>query len=625
MDTYSQSAWLIPLFPLVAFLVLTALGKSNRSFGVMVGIASAGLSLASSLLMLLERIPPHKVEYSYDFQWLPLSQLSLRIGFEVTNVITLMLAVFCFISLIIHIYAAGYLKDDERIAVFFSYLALFSFGMQGLIIADNLLLYYICGAIAGIGAVLLTGFWYANTAVVSAMKKSFTVLLAGDICFLLAIVLLLQYMPDHSLSFTMIQSVFEGNLDLPERNALAIAILLLISALSRAVQLPLHIWLTKAMEGPAPASAIIFSAGITASGIFLIIRTVDIFEATPYMQQIMVYIGAATMILAAFFALAQRRLKQAVSYSIISHMGMVVMAIGLGAVTDAFVLLIVHACFQAAFILIAGWLENRAGTDKLEQLSQYLFPQDKYIRNVRLMFGITVLLTAGTPLLGVFWPRSAILAKAWEYHWLVFAVGLTGSILTAWLMIKLYLTVFNSKESNDCISKASRTQPISVIPVMFLLIASLAAGLLNLPGQYGWLSRWLDTLWAQQTATEPSALFWLAQAIASAVGAGLAYLQVKFATQNKQSKPFQFAEKDLNVDKGLVFIAMLLFRIISTVWYVLDFYVINGVLQLGLATIKQTGRWLTRIVNKPLYAACLFAAALLAAILIVLVEGRLIS
>lgn len=191
ISAYSQYAWLIPLFPLLSFLILTAAGRSLREVGAYISIVAVFASFVLSVLVFMERIGGHLEGYTWNkLQWIKLGDVVLTMGFEVTNLNSLMLVIVTLVSLLVNIYSKGYMHDDERINVFFAYIALFTFSMLGLVISENLVQLYIFWELVGVCSFLLVGFWYFKPEARAAAKKAFIVTRVGDVGLFIGILLL---------------------------------------------------------------------------------------------------------------------------------------------------------------------------------------------------------------------------------------------------------------------------------------------------------------------------------------------------------------------------------------------------------------------------------------------------
>lgn len=368
METvFSQYAWLVPVFPLAAFLILTAFGRGMKQSGPLVATLASFAALVLSALILFEHMNGAD-EYNDSFTWIGIGGFELTAGFDVTNLTALMLIVVSLVAFLVNVYSIGYMKDDERITVFFGYVALFTFSMLGLVLADNLLTLYIFWELVGVCSFLLIGFWYQKPEAKAAAKKAFIVTRVGDVGLLIALLLLFWYMPDHDLSFSAIENVFGQSGLITEGITTLIAILIFVGAVGKSGQFPLHVWLPDAMEGPTPISALIHAATMVAAGVFLVARTFPIFEASQAALDTVAYVGAFTAIFAASIAIAQNDIKRILAYSTVSQLGYMMMAIGLGSVTAGMFHLFTHAFFKALLFLGAGSVIHAVHTQNIHEM-----------------------------------------------------------------------------------------------------------------------------------------------------------------------------------------------------------------------------------------------------------------
>ncbi|MFD0590619.1 NADH-quinone oxidoreductase subunit L [Paenibacillus sp. GCM10027627] len=517
MDPFAKTAWIIPLFPLLSFLIITAFGKSFRKTGVWIGSLGSLAALVSSILILIERLKPNAVDYSYGIDWISTGRFTLSVGFEVTNLTALMLVVVTLVGFLVNVYSAGYMSRDERITVFYGYVSLFTFSMLGLVLSDNLLSLYIFWELVGVCSFLLVGFWYAKPAAKAAAKKAFIVTRIGDAGLLIGILLLFWYMPDHALGFTMIESVFEGQGGtITDGVTTLIALLIFLGAVGKSGQFPLHVWLPDAMEGPTPISALIHAATMVAAGVFLIARTYPIFIASEAAMNTVAYVGAFTAIFAASIAIVQTDIKRILAYSTVSQLGYMMLALGLGSLTGGIFHLFTHAFFKALLFLGAGSVIHAVHTQNIREMGGL----GSQMRITSWTFGIGTLALAGIPPLSGFWSKDAILAVALEENPLLFAVAVAGAFLTALYMARLFILVFlgqtrsggdNRHKTNE--AKTAKESPtVMTIPLIVLAVFAIAAGFVETPWN-GWLTSWLT---GGEEAHHASAA-----AIAASVAAGL--------------------------------------------------------------------------------------------------------
>ncbi|CAM3344819.1 NADH-quinone oxidoreductase subunit L [Paenibacillus lupini] len=488
MDHFTQTAWLIPLFPLAAFLLLTALGRSYRKAGVLIGSIGSLAALVMSLLVLFERLGSDAVDYSNSFKWIDFGDVTFRIGFEVTNLNALMLVIVTVVSFLVNVYSAGYMKKDERITVFYGYVALFTFAMLGLVLSDNMLIFYIFWELVGVCSFLLVGFWYAKPAARAAAKKAFIVTRIGDAGLLLGIIVLFWYMPGHALDFSNIHNVFnEGQSGAITMSiTTSIALLLFMGVIGKSGQFPLHVWLPDAMEGPTPISALIHAATMVAAGVFLLARTFDIFEASAAAMHTVAYFGGFTAIFAATVAIAQKDIKRILAYSTISQLGYMVMAMGLGSMTGGIFHLFTHAFFKALLFLAAGSVIHAVHTQNIHEMGGL----SSKMRVTTWTFAIGTLSLSGIPPFSGFWSKDTILATALDENPFLFAVGLAAAFCTALYMSRLFFIVFTGKSRLPHSVEVKESSKVMTIPLLVLAVISIGAGFVETPWN-GWLGRWL--------------------------------------------------------------------------------------------------------------------------------------
>jgi NADH-quinone oxidoreductase subunit L len=595
MEMYSQAAWLIPLFPLAAFLVLTALGRSFRRAGVLIGSIGSLAAFALSLLIVIDRLGANAVDYNYAFDWIRIGEYTLRIGFEVTNLTAMMLVVVTLVSFLVNVYSAGYMKNDERITVFYGYVALFTFSMLGLVLSDNLLSLYIFWELVGVCSFLLVGFWYSKPKARAAAKKAFIVTRIGDAGLLIGILLLFWYMPDHALDFTTIQSVFDGQTGaITSGITTLIALLIFIGAVGKSGQFPLHVWLPDAMEGPTPISALIHAATMVAAGVFLIARTYDIFQDSAAAMETVAYVGGFTAIFAATIALAQNDIKRILAYSTVSQLGYMMMALGLHSLTGGIFHLFTHAFFKALLFLGAGSIIHAVHTQNINEMGGL----GAKMRVTAWTFAIGALALSGIPPFSGFWSKDMILTAALETNPLLFVVGLAGAFCTALYMSRLFFLVFmgkpNSAAAGTRESKASMT-----IPLIVLAVLSTIAGFVETPWN-GWFGSWLSG--------EPEEAHGSGVVIIASIAVGLLGIYLGWLVYGKGSvsrtviaerMPWlvKLLEQSYYMDELYAAVIIKPLKAVGAALTVFDEYVVGGVVRAaGLAT-SSVGRLSARLQN----------------------------
>lgn len=620
MDTmFSEMAWLIPLFPLAAFLLLLASGRSGRRMGVAVGTGGSLASLVLSILVLIEHMGDGTKYYQDGFKWIDLGSFQLNFGYEVTNLSALMLVVVTAVSFLVNVYSAGYMKDDERISVFYSYIALFTFSMLGLVLADNMLSLYFFWELVGVCSFLLVGFWYTKPTARAAAKKAFIVTRIGDAGLLIAILLLFWYMPDHALDFVRIENVFEGQTGTVAAGVTTlIALLIFVGAVGKSGQFPLHVWLPDAMEGPTPISALIHAATMVAAGVYLVARTFDIFQASPAAMETVAYVGAFTAIFAATIGIVQNDIKRILAYSTVSQLGYMMMALGLGSLAGGIFHLFTHAFFKALLFLGAGSIIHAVHTQNINEMGGL----GSKMRITAWTFGIGALALSGIPPFSGFWSKDAILATALHENPVLFVVGVVAAFFTAFYMSRLFFLVFAGKPKGDGHAHES---PLSMtVPLIILAVMAIGAGFIETP--------WNSTLseWLTDTAAVEHAGGGLVMIISIAVGAlgiylgWLVFVKGTIARDAVSSRAPWLAtllERKYFIDEIYETVLVKPLRGLGYLLNAIDRYLIDGIVSVIGGTAVLLGRGGTRLQNGQMQTYGLITILGLV-VLIIAVVGR---
>lgn len=517
ISAYSQYAWLIPLFPLLAFLILTAMGRQLKEAGSYISITAMLASFIVAMLIFLERLGGHIEDYTWNkITWLKLGTASLNLGFEITNLNALMLVIVTLVSLLVNLYSKGYMHGDDRINVFFSYIALFTFSMLGLVISENLVELYIFWELVGVCSFLLVGFWYFKPEARAAAKKAFIVTRIGDVGLLIAILLLFWAMPNHAMDFSSIHNAFTTG-KISGGLATLIAILIFVGAVGKSGQFPLHTWLPDAMEGPTPISALIHAATMVAAGVYLVARTFDIFQASPTALTVVAAIGGFTAIFAATIGTSQNDIKRVLAYSTVSQLGYMMMALGIGttvAYTAGIFHLFTHAFFKALLFLGAGSVIHAVHTQDIHEMGGI----GSKMKVTAWTFGIGALALSGIPPFSGFWSKDAILAEAYTHNQLLFWIGLVAAFFTAFYMSRLFFLVFLGKPRHQ--AHFHESPSTMTIPLIVLAVLAVGAGFVFTPFS-PWLGTWLTGHAEEEHA---NAVVMILSTLVGVMGIGLGYL-----------------------------------------------------------------------------------------------------
>ncbi|CAN7148650.1 NADH-quinone oxidoreductase subunit L [Paenibacillus sp. LjRoot153] len=609
VSDYSQYAWLIPLFPLLAFLALTAMGRQLKDLGIYISIFAMLLSFIVALLIFVERIGGNVEDFTWDkMNWLQVGDFTLKMGFEVTNLNSLMLVIVTLVSLLVNIYSKGYMKGDERIHVFFGYIALFSFSMLGLVISENMLELYIFWELVGVCSFLLVGFWYFKPEAKAAAKKAFIVTRIGDVGLFIAILLLYLYMPGHALDFTSIHNAFTtGKID--PTIVTWIAVLIFIGAMGKSGQFPLHTWLPDAMEGPTPISALIHAATMVAAGVYLVARTFDIFHASPDALMVVAYVGGFTAIFAATIGIAQNDIKRILAYSTVSQLGYMMMALGIGvSITSGMFHLFTHAFFKALLFLGAGSVIHAVHTQDINEMGGL----SRKMKITTWTFAIGTLALAGIFPFAGFWSKDMILTEAYEHNQLLFWVGVIAAFFTAFYMSRLFFLVFmgsprpkavasedHDAHEHDHAHEPHESPASMTTPLIVLAVLAVVAGFVNTPFNE-WLGHWLTGQEHEETANWTVIIL---STLAGLLGIGLGYLIYLKRTiprdivSGKMPWLYTLLNRKYFIDEIYDVIVVKPLRGLGFILELIDIYIIDGIVRLVAFTVVSLGRLGSRLQN----------------------------
>ncbi|WP_248929383.1 NADH-quinone oxidoreductase subunit L [Paenibacillus hamazuiensis] len=596
ISAYSQYAWLIPLFPLLSFLILTAVGRQLKDAGAYISIVAVFASFVLSLLIFIERIGGSVEDYTWNkLTWIKIGDFSLNMGFEVTNLNALMLVIVTLVSFLVNVYSKGYMHGDERINVFFAYIALFTFSMLGLVLSENLVETYIFWELVGVCSFLLVGFWYFKPEARAAAKKAFIVTRIGDVGLFIAILLLYWAMPNHALDFSSIHNAFSGG-KIEGDVATWIAILIFVGAVGKSGQFPLHTWLPDAMEGPTPISALIHAATMVAAGVYLVARTFDIFQASPVALGVVAAIGAFTAIFAATIGIAQNDIKRILAYSTVSQLGYMMMALGIGttiAYTAGIFHLFTHAFFKALLFLGAGSVIHAVHTQDINEMGGL----GKKMKITTWTFAIGTLALSGIFPLSGFWSKDAILAEAYDHNAALFWVGLIAAFFTAFYMSRLFFLVFAGKPRGD--AHAHESPASMTFPLVVLAVLAVVAGFVFTPFN-PWLGEWLTGSAAHE---ETNWIVVILSNVVGLLGIGLGYLIYvkqsipRDAVSAKAPWLYKLLNRKYYIDEIYNGIFVQGLKGIGILLELFDRYVVDGLVRLSSYCVVGIGRLGTRLQN----------------------------
>src|SRR6478672_11647003 len=483
---------LIPLLPLASFLILGIFGHWIRDKAHLVAVPAVVLSFGISVLAFFDVAGGHHSTIRL-YTWLTSGMLDVHIGLSIDRLTSVMLLLVTTVSALVHIYTIGYMQGEPGYARFFSYIALFTFSMLMLVLADNFLQLFVFWEAVGLCSYLLIGHWYERQSAVAAATKAFIVNRVGDFGFILG--LLLVFATFDSLDYATVfanvgpatakvMNVLEplgGSLEVS--TITVICLLLFMGAVGKSAQFPLHVWLPDAMEGPTPISALIHAATMVTAGVFMVARLAPLYNASPAAMSVVAVVGAITMVLGATIALTQTDIKRVVAYSTMSQLGYMMMACGLGAYAAGMYHLMTHGAFKALLFLGCGSviiaLHHEQDMRRMGGLRDRL-PVTYWT------FVVGSLALAGFPLTAGFFSKDNLLVSAWSAGPLgqcLTILGLVTALMTAFYSFRLVFVTFWGPSHVDPHHAAQIHEPSKTmtLPLIVLAVLSIVTGYLGIP------------------------------------------------------------------------------------------------------------------------------------------------
>ncbi|HEX6430042.1 MAG TPA: NADH-quinone oxidoreductase subunit L [Niastella sp.] len=497
---YSSYIALIPLLPLAGFVILGLFGQKHFAkiaglFGTLILLASTVLAFYTAYQYFFVR---GKINGIYQpvtvlkYTWLQFSPgMSIDMGVLLDPASVMMLVVVTFVSLMVHVFSLGYMKGENRFAIYYAFLGLFTFSMLGLVLSTNIFQIYIFWELVGVSSFLLIGFYYDRPAAVAAAKKAFIVTRFADLGFLIGILMLAFY--SGTLDFgTLIQRLADKDsvewMQMTDVTFLGASMLswalalVFIGGAGKSAMFPLHIWLPDAMEGPTPVSALIHAATMVVAGVYLVARLYAVYLSDVTILQAVTWIGAISAFLAAIIACTQTDIKRVLAYSTISQIGYMLFALGVpayGVATDtgytaSLFHLFTHAFFKSLLFLGAGAVIHYVHSNEMNDMGGLR----KFMPLTHITFLIACLAIAGIPPFAGFFSKEEILMTAWESNRLIYYIALITSGITAFYMFRLYFSVFWNKtpahnlHSNDHGEGAWNMK----LPLLLLAVAAVVVG-----------------------------------------------------------------------------------------------------------------------------------------------------
>ena len=476
--------------PLLSFIILIFFGKRIKQHSSTLGLSLIGLMFLNSIALIFNAKPYNLITKTYEkwslyssFEWFSTGKFSISLGYYVDNITAIMLLVVSLIGFLVHLYSTEYMKGDPKYSRYFAFLGIFIFSMNGIVLADSLIMIYVFWELVGLSSFLLIGFWFEKEKPPLAANKAFLTNRVGDIGMFIGIMILFF----HVGSFN-INDIINGVSDMNKGLLTLAGILVFMGAVGKSAQFPLHIWLPNAMEGPTPVSALIHAATMVAAGVYMTFRIFPFL--TPDALALIAIIGAITALMAAITAITRNDIKAVLAYSTISQLGYMIMAIGVGAPVYAFFHLVTHAMFKACLFLCSGSVIHAMHHSLHHLDDHHTDPQD--MNNMGGLKGkmpmthgamlISTLAIAGVPFFSGFLSKDGILAAVLSYYykhdgWTIIlpVAGFGAAMITAFYMFRLIFKTFYGEPKKKEIYDHIHESPLPMtIPLGLLSILSLA-------------------------------------------------------------------------------------------------------------------------------------------------------
>jgi len=615
--------WLIPGLPLAAFgIVFLGLRilRLKSGFAALLSVSATAASFGLSLWTGISMLSAPGTSSLDGFNWFSSGNaITVDIGLLINPLTAIMLVVVSTVSLLVQIYSIGYMRGDNALNRYFSFISLFTFAMLFMVMSNNLLVMFMAWELVGLCSYLLIGFWFHRPKAASAAKKAFFVTRIGDFGFLAAILILFSSTGTFSIE-GIHQAAASGIVSSAAITWAALGIF--FGAMGKSSQFPLHTWLPDAMEGPTPVSALIHAATMVAAGVFLVARMFPLFEYSETALSTVAIVGGITALLAATIALVMWDIKKVLAYSTISQLGYMMLGIGLGGPGVALFHLFTHAFFKALLFMGAGSVNHSTGTLDMRNMGGLA----RYMPWTCITFVIGALSLSGIWPLAGFFSKEEILAAALEGQPVLFAIALLTVFITAFYMFRAVFTTFGGSYRGR--SKPHESSAAMLLPMLVMAVLAVCAGWLNATGAIdsllgdGTKHAWTTGIFGVFTHS----LTWISLLMAAA-GIFLAwaiYVKRWFSAERISSRfalPYFFFINKYWFDEiyNIIIGNKLLNKGIFSFFEKLDERIIDGAVN-GIARLtSSTGSFVRRAQNGRLQTYLLFFAAGLAILVLMMV------
>jgi NADH-quinone oxidoreductase subunit L len=586
--------WLIALTPLGASLLILGLSGSRQT--VAAGLAVLGqvgaLVIAIAAFAWTLQTPGQRAVQ--NFTWFTFGDQAVRIGCVLDPLTAAMLVMITLVGLCIFIFSKGYMAGDKDFSRFFAYLSFFSAAMLGVVIANSLLLLFVCWELVGLASYLLIGFWIHKPSAAAAAKKAFITTRIGDLGFFIGILWLYR-----SAGTLLFYDNGHGCLEAAGLLAIGssatfIALLIFSGAAGKSGQFPLHVWLPDAMEGPTPVSALIHAATMVAAGVFLVARVYPIFSlgavdgVTPSLT-VVVWIGVVTALMASLIAIAQADIKRVLAYSTVSQLGLMMVSLGVGGVAAGIMHLLAHGFFKALLFLGSGSVIHASHH---EQDIRKMGGLQKLMPVTFVTYAIGMMALSGVPLFfaGAWTKEEVLHATAhWPKSQAPYYLTLAGVVLTALYMTRQMIYVFYGNRRTS--ERVHESPAVMTRPLVVLAICTIGLSAVLTPA-WPWLRDYLagESPHLDFSLLIQPMLFISLALVAGGIGLGiLIYRRAGFADPLQQAQPalFRFLENKMWLDEFYAHTIIALSKTAALVSSWMDRFVWDGVVR-GVSEIGRS-------------------------------------
>ena len=480
---YPSLPWIVLFSPLTAALLILLVTRGQRHLSAYLSVAAVAVSFLGSCLLFFGP-DVHPVFPWIDFR--PL--LLINFGAEITDLTRTMLIVVTFVGLLVHVYSMGYMEEDRDMARYFAGLSLFMFSMLGIVLADNLVMMFIFWELVGVSSYLLIGHWYERAQAGAAANKAFLVNRIGDFGFMIGILMLWNLSVNGQTDFHGLRETLTGYAQQPgglghlSKHLTVATLLVFCGPMGKSAQVPLHVWLPDAMEGPTPVSALIHAATMVAAGVYLLVKLSFLLALVPVAGYVIACIGIVTSLLAALMATQQNDIKRILAYSTLSQLGYMICAVGAGASTAAMFHLFTHAYFKALLFLGAGAVIHAMHHE------QDIWKMGGLWRRMPITFWTFLAATLalmGCPPFAGFWSKDAVLEGISRLSPWMGWIGLFVAFLTAFYMTRLFVVVFLNQPMSPQVGHAHEVPAVMSWPLAILAVPAVFAGFGFVANRFG--------------------------------------------------------------------------------------------------------------------------------------------